>query len=174
MNTRRQIIDHIAGRLQQIAPGKIWTLPDGPYACSSNIVAAGPWRQAPYTDNQLPAICWRDKTEQMQGMFGPDRWRLTLHLGGYLAGTAPAIAARDLLADMAAAIGADPRCGGLAQMTIPGANRLLQRTEGITVAAAMMELQIIYTPVNVAAETFRLLDELDNLLTDETGSYLTW
>ncbi len=178
MSRRRQIIDHLGARLQQIAPGKIWTLPDGDYTCTSAVADARPWRKAPNPAGSTPAICWRDRTERIDEQpSGPrERWLLTLHLAGYLAGSAPAAAARELLADMVAATGADPRCGGLAHYTHPTAWRLLQRPAGEITAAVLLELAIIYTPVLATgeAETFRLLDELDNYLIDEAGNYLNW
>lgn len=177
MTTRQQIIANIAGRLQQIAVGTVFQLPDGEYVCSNDICQTKPWHKNPFSREQLPAIAWRDGVTRLQQTeYGrPPRYSLRMIMAAYTTGPAPASIGRGLLADMLAAIGSDPRCGGLAHWTEPDYARLLVQPGGAVTAAVELALTIWYTPlVDSIAETYRLLDEHDNLLIDGADDHLTW
>lgn len=158
MSRRRDILNSIATRLAAI-PG---------------VVTVAPW-QKNFSVNKLPAIAWRDKIAELETrIYGQRLIRLTVIYGAYLKNSSSA--ARDLLTEILAAIGADPRHDNNARST-----NLIKAEIGLqvadeTISGCMAQIEIIYTVVSegIAAETNRLQDENQNNLTDENGDNLTW
>ena len=115
---RQQIVDAVAGRMALIAPGHSFTLPDGTYVCGGTIKGVYPWRKKPFSKAEVPAIKFND--EDAQVVPGPSTQhenRLSFTLEAAILSDTTASAARALLADIVAAIGSDPRWGGLAYWT---------------------------------------------------------
>jgi hypothetical protein len=148
VSTRQQIVDYLAGRLLLIQPGTQFDFPDGPYVCQSTIQKVKPWRRNPYSLGELPAVAYRDG---LTGIFPaetgrPSRCSMRVIFAAYCTGNTPAGLARQILADMAAAVGSSRRCGGLAhQMQMNGASLALL-LQGDVIAGVRLDLSIIFTP----------------------------
>lgn len=173
---RRRIIDSIATRIRAIHPGHHFDLPNGAYTCQGTITTAQPWRLSPFGSAEIPGVAWRDRAVRASGEpFGIwPRYQLQLAIAGYLSGSAPAAAARTITADLLAAVGSDQRHDGYAEQTFYLGSRLLERTTGDVVAVCQLDFAILYMPVPLADEGNRMLDEVGNILTDESGDTLTW
>lgn len=115
---RQQIVDAIEARLGQIAPGKVFTLPDGPYICTSTIKGIHPWRKTAFGKTEVPAIRFRDGDADVEpGPSTQHENKLRVVLDASILGSVTASVARALLADVVAVIGSDPKWGGLAYWT---------------------------------------------------------
>jgi hypothetical protein len=157
MSRRREILNHIADRL--LAIGGV-----------SKVEA---WRQNSFVTSGLPAIAWRDRVEKADArLFGVNRYRLTVVYAAYLASSASG--ARELLAQMLAAIGSDQQHNHLARYTTLLSSAIGLQVAGQTVSGCQLQLEILYTAVDSAAETNRLQDESSNNLSDENGDTLSW
>lgn len=164
--TRQQILEGLAGRLVQISPGKVFNLADGPHICGSSINKVQAWRKNPYRISELPAIAWRD------GITGREaretgkgyRNRMRVMLAVYLTGNSSSATTRNALQDMLAAIGSDPRCGGLAHRIELQACRMITRTAADVVTAGLVDLSITYTST--------ITDPVDGLIDEDTWEAL--
>lgn len=178
MTTRQQILDRLAGRLTSIAPGVVFYYHSGSsHTCTSTIRQVRPWRKNPYSLVELPAIAYRDGVTRLESREHgkPYRYRLQAKMAVYLAGTAPASIARAAMLDMLAAVGSDPRCGGLAhKVELLGCRLLVQQTADV-VAAGLLEVAITFTPANgeVVQLTGNTLTSDGEALTSD-GEALTW
>ena len=122
---RQQIVDAIDARMKQIAPGHVFTLPSGPYTCGTQLANApdgGPgvyqWRKVPYSKNQVPALEFRDTDAPTKpGPSTQHEHELQVGLVVFFAGGTADESGRIALADIVAAIGSDPKWGGLARWT---------------------------------------------------------
>lgn len=157
MSRRRDILETIAARLAAI-PG---------------VVQAAPWKKN-FSSEQLPAIAWRDKVEQVDiAIFGLHRYRLTVVYAGYVKGGSST--ARELLLQMVTAIGADQQQGGNAQRTELVRTEIGLQVADSTISGCIAQIEIVYSAgPDMVAESFRLQDENSNNLTDENGDNLTW
>jgi hypothetical protein len=150
-SVRQQLVDALETRLGQIVSGKVWTLPTGAtHTCTTTILNVCPWRKTPFSTAQVPAIAFWD-TMALPGNspFGSFDHRLQVTIAGFISGKAaadkPAVnAARELQADILAAIGSDQRWGGLAQWTELENVPLDMEQEGDVVAACELQLTIYY------------------------------
>ena len=117
-STRQQIVDAIAARLALIAPGHVVTLPDGDYTCSATVKGIYPWRKKAFSKAEVPVIKFTDDDANVgPGPASQHENKLSINLEGIILADTTASAARALLADVVAAIGSDPRWGGLAYWT---------------------------------------------------------
>ena len=142
---RQQLVDAIVTCLGQITPGKVWTLPDGSYTCSSQPKSVTAWRCTPFSVVEVPAIAIWDS----EGNFGDApiahfEHRLVIHLAGYVVGANAAVAARAMLADMAAAIGSDQTWGGLARWTEISNQQLNAEQAADVVVGCEMNIVVVY------------------------------
>lgn len=146
-SVRQQIVDALETRLSLITVGKVWTLTSGvTHTCTTAISGVYPWRKLPFTPAQLPAIAFWDSDSTLgDGALSLFTHKLDIDIIGYLTATAPIDGARALSADIIAAIGSDPRWGGLARYSEITANSLDQQDGGDVVAAAQLKLTIDYT-----------------------------
>lgn len=117
---RQQIIDALAARLATIGPATTFTLSDGPYTCGTTLGGGGVvgWRKVAVSPAQCPAINFYDDDVEITGNpIGHHEHRMTVTIVGLLAGSDGLEDGRQLMADIVAVIGSDPRWGGLANWT---------------------------------------------------------
>ena len=115
---RQQIADAIQARLETILPGKVFNLPSGAYTCTSTISTAYQWRKTVFSKADLPGVCFRDEdADVVPGPVGIHESHMKIALEAIMAPSTLATTARAMLADIVAAIGSDPRWGGLAYWT---------------------------------------------------------
>ena len=147
---RQQILDNIAARLSQIAPGAVFQLPDGPYTCQTTVNKVQAWRKNPYSLVELPAIAWRDQVTKLFSIEFRNAYiyKLRCVFAAYLKGQGASSQARDILGDMLAAAGSDPRCGGLARKTEINRASLVLGQQAEIVAGARLDLTVTYMPPN--------------------------
>ena len=146
---RQQIVDAIETRLGLIAPGFTFSLPDGAYICGSTLLGAYSWRKAPFSKAELPAVRFTDdNAEVVPGPSTQHESRLKISLDGVMAGGTSASAARALMADVVAAIGSDPRWGGLAFWTDIHSHSIDVDQAGDVVSACQVVFTVTYrTPL---------------------------
>lgn len=149
MSIRQQLIDAIESRLRQIAPGKVFTLPGGPYSCSSSIKDVCPWRKVPFSLNQVPAIAfWDTDAGVTPGPSTQHEHKLKIELEGHVAGGTPADTARVIMNDVIACIGSDPKWSNLARWTDIDSHEISVEQSGDTIAGIMINFTITYrTPL---------------------------
>ena len=95
-------------------------------------------------------------------------------MAGYLAGATPTSAARQLLADMLAAIGTDPRFGGLARWTEPRRLDLRVGQAADIIAGCLLTIDIIYaSALDETVPNDHILTAAGEILT-AAGEALTW
>lgn len=145
---RQQILDSLSGRLLQITPGKIFRLPGGDYICGSTINKVQPWRKNPYTVAELPAIAWRDKVTKMAPacIGASPEHQLRIIFAAYHAGATAVGQARGILADMLAAIGSDPTCGGLVRSVTINKLSIALGQQADVIAGARLDMTAVYAP----------------------------
>lgn len=144
-SVRQQIVDAIAARLVQIAPGKVWSLPDGPYTCTSAPKSVTPWRRVPYSPAQVPAIAfWDADSAHGEPPLAHHEHRLGITIVGFVAGNAAIDTVRALLADMVAAVGSDPRWGGLADWTEIDSQDIDVEQAGDVIAGCQISITVVY------------------------------
>lgn len=159
---RQQILENLAGRLLQI-PG---------------VTKVQPWRKNPYSVVELPAICWRDEVTKLTAEeFGRgDIYRLRVIFAAYCVGQTASSVARELMAEMVAAVGKDVKCGGLAKRVELNRATLAMGQKADIVAGARIDLTVLYYPANVAQEepiTDSTLTASGEILTSD-GETLEW
>lgn len=145
-SVRQQIVDAIEARLKLIVSGKIWTLPDGlTHTCTTNVAGVYPWRKVPFSVAQLPAIGFWDTTSGLEdGTFGSFNHALEVNIVGFVSGSSSVNAARELNADILAAVGSDHRWNGLARWTEVQNMPLDMEQAGDVVAAGEIKLTVHY------------------------------
>lgn len=143
---RQQIVDAIETRLGQIAVGKVWTLEDGStHTCTVASKGVYPWRKVPFSPTQLPAIAIYDGGSTLEdGPIGSFSHALEVSIVGYIASSSPVNTARELAADILAAVGSDHRWGGLAQWSYVESLPLDIEPAGDVVAAGEIKLTVHY------------------------------
>lgn len=147
MSIRQNIIDAIAARLGLIASGHVFTLETGgSYTCATSPAVVAVWRKTPFTPAQFPAVgIWDTRsTLDREGIVGAFTHLLEVSIVGFLASSAPIGTARDLQADIVAAIGSDPRWSGLADETIVEELPMDAAQGGDIVAAVEIRVTIRY------------------------------
>lgn len=118
MSVRQQIVDAIKTRLELIHLGHQFTLPDGVYTCVTAPLSVTAWRLVPYSVAQTPAIALWDTGQTLEdGTIGKFTHQLEIAVVGFVSGSSAPAIARDMLADITAAVGSDPRWSGLAIWT---------------------------------------------------------
>ena len=144
-SVRQQIVEAMQTRLGLIAADYVFTLNDGDYTCTVSPVSVSNWRRVPYTLNQVPAIAFWDTAQSLgEGPFGRFEHRLEVSVAGYVAGSASIDSARALLADICAAIGSDPRWGGLAKWTEITDQNIRSEQEGDIITGCQCTLIVVY------------------------------
>lgn len=143
---RQQIMDAIETRLKLIVAGKVWTLDDGAtHTCTVTVKGVYPWRKVPFTPAMLPAIgIWDTASTLEDAPFGSFNHALEVNIVGVIAASSPVATARELTADMLAAVGSDPKWGGLAKWTIVEAMPLDMEPAGDVIAAGQLKLTVHY------------------------------
>jgi hypothetical protein len=146
---RQQIVDAIETRLGQIAPGKVYQLPDGPYTCGSSIKGVYPWRKAAFGKTEVPAIRFTDDNADVNpGPSTQHENKLQITLEGFVLGSTSASAARSLMADVVACIGSDPRWGVLAYWTDLHSHAIDVEQSGDVIAGVQINFNVTYrTPL---------------------------
>lgn len=153
---RDQLVDAVKDRFGLIAPGHVFQLPDGPHTCSMYLVQAPdgspgvyPWRKVPFSVQQVPAIAFWDTTDEVNpGPSTQHEHRVAFEAEIHIAGSTVATVARAMIADALAAIGSDPRWGGLARWTEIDSYTLAIEQAGDIVAGIQLRFTIIYrTPL---------------------------
>lgn len=147
--TRQQIIDAIQTRMKQIAPGFVFTLPSAAYTCGSTIKDVYQWRKVPFSLAQVPAIEFRDTDDKVHpGPSTQHEHRLHIGLDVYFTGSAAVAAGRAAMQDIIAAIGSDPRWGGLARWTDIDDSNLDMEQSGDIIAGVQVNFTVTYrTPL---------------------------
>jgi hypothetical protein len=143
---RQQIVDAIATRLRLIHSGHVFTLSDGDYTCASTPLSVTEWKRVPYGLAQVPAIAFWDTESDLAdgGPIGQFEHRLMLSVVCFTAGATAIDDARAMLADIVAAVGSDPRWGGLATWTEIGNHQLTVDQAADQVSATELKLVVIY------------------------------
>lgn len=151
---RQQILDNIAARLLLIRPGVVFQLLDGSYTCLTAVNKVQTWRKNPYSLIELPAIAWRDQVTKLSSVEFRNAYiyKLRCVFAAYLKGQGASSQARDILGDMLAAVGSDPRCGGLARKTEINKTSLMLGQQAEIVAGARLDITVTYYPANPAEE----------------------
>lgn len=146
MSVRQQIVDAMAVRLGLIASGYEFTLNDGSsYVCASTPLTVTAWKRTPYQSSQVPAISFWDTAQSLgDGPIGFFEHRLEMTIAGFVTGSTSLATARDMLADICAAIGSDPKWGGLAKWTEITAQNLNAAQEGEIVAGCEVQIVVVY------------------------------
>lgn len=146
---RQQIVDAIVDRLEEIAVDKVYSLPFGEHTCTSTIKGVYPWRKAPFSKQEVPAIKLDDEDASVRpGPVGEHEHGLKINLTVHVAGSTAASVARSLLADIVACIGSDPRWSGLAVWTELEAHALDVEQAGDIIAAIQVLFTVTYrTPL---------------------------
>ena len=118
-SVRQQILDAIEARLKLIVAGKVWTLPDGSTRTSATTVkGVYPWRKVPFTPTLLPAIgIWDTESTPGDATLDGGCHLLQVSVVGFVVGSAAVDSARELSADILAAIGSDTTFGGLVEIS---------------------------------------------------------
>lgn len=149
ISIRQQIVDAIAVRMGQIVKGQVFDLPDGPYTCENTIKGVYPWRKTPFNKAELPAIeLWDNSADTNPGPASRHEHHLPIGLQVCVSGQTSASVARSYMADIVAAIGSDPRWGGLAFWTELTGHGLAMEQAGDIVAAAQIGFTVQYrTPL---------------------------
>ena len=149
VSRRQQLVDAIEARLGQIAPGVVFTLPDGSYTCSSSINGIYPWRKAAFGKTEVPAIRFTDdNADAKPGPSTQHEHKLKITAEGVVVGTTSASTARAMMADMVACIGSDPRWGGLAYWTELDSHAIDLEQAGDTIAGLQINFTVTYrTPL---------------------------
>ena len=135
--------------MKQIAPGFVFTLPSGPYTCGSTIKDVYQWRKVPFSLNQVPAIEFRDTDGETQpGPSTQHEHKLHIDLLIFFAGGTALASGRTALADVIAAIGSDPKWGGLARWTDIDSPNLDMEQAGDVIAGVQVNFTVTYrTPL---------------------------
>lgn len=146
---RQQLVDAVAARLETIAPGVSFQLPDGEYLCSSSLKGVYPWRKAPFSKAEVPAVKIEDgDARTIPGPSTKHEHKLQLDLQIVMLGSTSASAARSLMADIIAAVGSDPRWGRLAYWTDIDGHNLDIEQAGDVISGGEIHLTITYrTPL---------------------------
>jgi hypothetical protein len=148
-SARQLLVDRIVTRLKSIAPGVVFQLPDGPHTCSETIKDVYPWRKAEFSPAEVPAIRLQDGDASTKpGPSTKHEHDLDITLDLVTLGKVSASQVRTMMADVVAAIGSDPRWGGLAWWTEINGHELDVEQAGNTIAAAQIRLTVKYrTPL---------------------------
>lgn len=142
---RQQIVDAIEARLKGIAYGLTLQLPDGPYICQNTIKGVYPWHKAAFNQAQLPAIeFWDANADTSPGPASQHEHELPIILQVSTPGVQPASIARTLMQDIIAAIGSDPKWGGLAYWTDITGHGLMVEKAGDVIAGAQVLFTVKY------------------------------
>lgn len=146
---RQQIVDAVEAKLQLIAPGQQFELPDGPYICRNTIKTVVSWRKTAFSKAEVPAINFHDgDARTTTGPSTKHEHALNFELEIHTAGATSASAVRSIMADVVAAIGSDPRWGGLAYWTTLDGENVSVDQAGEVVSAAQVRFTITYrTPL---------------------------
>lgn len=146
MSFRQSIVDAIATRFGLIHAGHVFSLNDGDYTCASTPLSVTPWRRVPYSTAQVPAIAFWDTTQSPgpEAPIGMTEHRLEIPVVGWVAGSSAETTARSMLSDIYAAVGSDPRWGGLAKWTEVQDQTINVDQEGDVVAGCELKLIVVY------------------------------
>jgi len=146
---RQQLVDAIEARLGSIAPGVAFQLPGGSYVCQGTIKGVYPWRKAAFSQTEVPAIKLDDADAKTSpGPSTMHEHKLQVDLELYVAGKTSTSAVRSLMADVIAAVGSDPRWGGLAYWTDIDGHTVDVEQAGDVISAALVNLTVTYrTPL---------------------------
>lgn len=146
---RQQIVDAIDTRLKLIAPGHQFTLPSGVHTCGSTILGVYQWRKVPFSANQVPAIEFRDTDADTEpGPSTQHEHKLQIELDIFFKGGTALADGRTALADVIAAIGSDPRWGGLARWTDIASPNINMDQAGDIIAGVQLNFTVSYrTPL---------------------------
>ena len=146
---RQQIMDAIEARLGGIAPGVTFQLPDASYLCQGTIKGVYPWRKAKFSQSEVPAIKMSDTdAKTFPGPSTKHEHKLQVDLELYVLGNTSTSAVRSLMADVVAAIGSDPRWGGLAYWTDLDGHTIDVEQAGDVVSAGLINITVTYrTPL---------------------------
>lgn len=147
---RQRILENIAARLNLIRPGAVFQLSGGLYICSTAVNRVQAWRKNPYTPAELPAIAWRDQVTKLSSEEFRNAYiyKLRCVFAAYLKGQTASSQAREILADMLAAVGSDSRCGGLARKTEINKTSLVLAQQAEIIAGARLDMTVTYYPAN--------------------------
>lgn len=147
---RQQIVDAVTARFGLIASGYQFPLPAGVYDCVSSPLGVHLWRRVPFSVAQVPALAIWDTDSILadDGPIGMHQHLLTVDILAMVTGSAAIDSARGMMADIVAAVGSDPRWGGLATWTDVGAEEIDLQQAGDVVAGGRITLKITYrTPL---------------------------
>jgi hypothetical protein len=149
---RQQLVDAVATRLGLIHAGHVFALPDGTYTCEVTPLSVTEWRKTPYGLAQVPAIAFWDTSATLgDSIIGRFEHRLEISVLCFTAGASAIDNARAMMADIAAAIGSDPKwttISGINAWTEPGTKTLATEQAADVVSASEMTFTIGYrTPL---------------------------
>ena len=144
MSKRQQIVDAVKARFALISVANGYLTDIGLKQTEHHPTA----KSADPADEELPAHDVRDEAEETQvsdrnsGTY-ERRLRVTA-VAELLEADATAANARKALADMIAAVGVDPKWGGLARYSIPVDDEVTVDEEGQRVGAARLTFEVVY------------------------------
>lgn len=152
---RQQIVDAIDTRLKLIAPGHQFTLPSGVHTCATQLKdfagekGVWQWRKVQFSLNQVPAIEFRDTDADTEpGPSTQHEHKLQIELDIFFKGGTALADGRTALADVIAAIGSDPRWGGLARWTDINNPNINMDQAGDVIAGVQLNFTVSYrTPL---------------------------
>lgn len=139
MTRRQQIVDAFEQRLRGIFVSSGYRTDLG-----ANVEG---WRSRPLADGEIFAVVWRDTAapKRREGVeIGRHEHELSLEVEILVADGTPDATAREMLADVVQAVGADPRFGGLARWTKLEEDELIVHHEGVRLAAVRLRFAISY------------------------------
>lgn len=148
-NVRQNIVDAIDARLKLIRTGHVFTIPatGRTRTVVSDIGAAVfPWRKTTVADGEA-ALCFYDLDADTtaEGVeYGKDEHSLRVRAVVYLHGKSTAPQARTALADLTAAIGADPKWSGLARWTEITGHAVAMEQDGQIVGGVTLDFRVVY------------------------------
>ncbi|GEM_PF-4472388 len=155
MTVRQQIINRLKANLEAIAVGVVLTLSDdSTYVCQNTLAGrVFVWRTSKLEDTSLGRtgepffVNLRDFDSQKrrEGVeVGKHEHSLLIDIDVPVRGGTAEDTVRDLLADLAAAVGADPKLGGLARWTSIETDRLTVEEGGQRIAGGGLSLVVSY------------------------------
>ena len=149
MNWQDQLFAAVQSRFKTIVPGAVFQLDDGPYVCQGTIKDVHPWKKTGFSKAEVPAMKLSDPDRNIKpGPVGQHESRLRFVAEVALLGGTSAEDARMIAADIIAAIGSDPRWGGLARWTDVVRQTIDVDQAGDVIAGVEIEFDITFrTPL---------------------------
>lgn len=138
MTRRQQIVNALDARLKSIL------VINGYGSDLGTTVSA--WRTRPMSPTEEMALVYRDTTApKTAAEVGRHAHTLTVEMSLVVQDDTPAETVRDLIADIVAAIGSDPRFGGLARWSTLVSDELTVMQDSGHLAGAALTWEITYT-----------------------------